>query len=114
MSANHQRNHPLRVILLVVAGLLCTGPDSSSAAASLVRVQLPLLRCFRSADPASCEQALVLTEAMQVQAADRELYPCQTLLLGLQAEVVMVQLGKQRIDGAMTTVRESERVCAGL
>ena len=56
----------------------------------------------------------MLTEAMQRRAADRQLYPCQTLLLGLQAEVVMVQLAEQRGQKAFETLRDSERLCADL
>ena len=51
---------------------------------------------------------------MQRRAADRELYPCQTLLLGLQAEVVMAQLAEQRGEKALQTLREAERLCTGL
>ena len=83
-------------------------------AASLDGVRPILMACFQSADATSCDRALVLTEALQRRAADREFYPCQTLLLGLQAEVVMVQLAEQRGQKAFETLRESERLCAGL
>ncbi len=83
-------------------------------AASLVGVRPLLLACFKSADASSCDRALMLTEAMQRRAADRQLYPCQTLLLGVQAEVVMVQLGEQRGQKVFETLRDSERLCAGL
>tara|TARA_B100001094_G_scaffold61530_1_gene57267 strand:- start:66 stop:464 length:399 start_codon:yes stop_codon:yes gene_type:complete len=73
-----------------------------------------LVACFSSTNATSCDQALVLIEAMQRRAADRELYPCQTLLLGLQAEVVMVQLAEQRGQKAFETLRDSERLCARL
>ncbi len=83
-------------------------------AASLDEVRPLLLACFKSANASSCDRALVLTEAMQRRAADRQLYPCQTLLLGLQAEVVMVQLAEQRGQKAFETLRDSERLCADL
>ena len=83
-------------------------------AASLDGVRSLLLACFKSANASSCDRALVLTEAMQRRAADRQLYPCQTLLLGLQAEVVMVQLAEQRGQKAFETLRDSELLCAGL
>ena len=56
----------------------------------------------------------MLIEELQQRADDREFYPCQTLLLGLQAEVVMVQLAEQRGQRAFETLRDSERLCAGL
>jgi len=83
-------------------------------AASLDGVRPLLVACFKSADAPSCDRALMLTEAMQRRAADRQLYPCQTLLLGVQAEVVMVQLGEQRGQKVFETLRDSERLCAGL
>ena len=83
-------------------------------AASLDGVRPILMACFQSANAASCDRALVLTEALQRRAADRQFYPCQTLLLGLQAEVVMVQLAEQRGQKAFETLRDSERLCAGL
>ena len=83
-------------------------------AASLDEVRPLLLACFKSANASNCDRALVLTEAMQRRAADRQLYPCQTLLLGLQAEVVMVQLAEQRGQKAFETLRDSERLCADL
>ena len=83
-------------------------------AASLDEVRPLLLACFKSANASSCDRALVLTEAMQRRAADRQLYPCQTLLLGLQAEVVMVQLAEQRGQKAFETLRDSELLCADL
>ena len=83
-------------------------------AASLEGVRPVLMACFQSANAASCDRALVLTEALQRRAADRQFYPCQTLLLGLQAEVVMVQLAEQRGQKAFETLGDSERLCAGL
>ena len=97
--------------------IVAVGVGSAAApvhAASLDRARPLLIACFRSAHAPSCNQALVLTEAMQSRAADRELYPCQTLLLGLQAEVVMVQLAEQRGQKVFETLRDSERLCAGL
>ncbi|KZR85495.1 hypothetical protein MITS9509_02679 [Synechococcus sp. MIT S9509] len=83
-------------------------------ATSLAGVRPLLLACFRSFNENSCDRALVITEALQQRAGESELYPCQTLLLGLQAEVVMVQLAEQRDQKAIETLRESERLCSGL
>ena len=101
------------MILVTIASLLA-GIDGPVIAAPLDPVRQPLFACFRSADPSSCDRALMLTEALQQRAAARQLYPCQTLLLGLQADVVMTQLGEQRVDMALITLRDSERLCAGL
>ena len=99
---------PASVALVIVS------VEAPVHATSLQSVQPLLLACFRSANASSCGRALVLTEAIQRRAAERKLYPCQTLLLGLQAEVVMVQLAEQRGQKAFETLRESERLCSGL
>ena len=114
VSATHQLNSLVRALLLAAFGLLLGSVERPSHAASLNGVKPLLLECFRSAHAASCDRALSLSESMQRRAADRELYPCQTLLLGLQAEVVMVQLAEQRGQRAFETLRDSERLCAGL
>ena len=114
MSAIQHRKSVFRGATVAMLGLLCCGMNSPVTAAPLDRVRQPLLLCFRSADPAGCDRALMLTEALQRRAAEREIYPCQTMLLGLQAEVVMAQLGEQRGDQALITMQDSERVCSGL
>ena len=114
VSATHQLNSLLRAFLLTTFGLLLGSVERPLHAASLNGVRPLLVECFRSAHAASCDRALLRTEAMQRRAADRELYPCQTLLLGLQAEMVMAQLAEQRGAKALETMREAERLCAGL
>ena len=114
VSATHQLNSLVRALLLATVGLLLGSVERPSHAASLNGVKPLLLECFRSAHAASCDRALVLSESMQRRAADRELYPCQTLLLGLQAEVVMAQLAEQRGEKSLQTLREAERLCTGL
>ena len=70
--------------------------------------------CFRTAHDPSCQQALLRIESLQRRAGAQDRYPCQTLLLGLQAEVVMVQLAVARGEKAFETLRESEQLCSGL
>ena len=52
-------------------------------------------------------------EDLQRKASDLDRYPCQSLLLGLQAEVVMVQLGAGRCKANETLVAVQRR-CHGL
>ena len=83
-------------------------------ATSLSAVRPLLLHCFRTAHAPSCQQALLRIESLQRRAGAQDRYPCQTLLLGLQAEVVMVQLAVARGEKAFETLRESEQLCSGL
>ena len=50
-------------------------------------------RCFDGDSPSSCQIVLDRAEQLQRSAAEREFYPCQTFLLGLQADVIMQHLG---------------------
>ena len=100
---------PLIAVLLLAA---LTGLPLR--ASSLTSVRPLLLQCFRTAHDPSCQQALLLTEMLQRRAGAQDRYPCQTLLLGLQAEVVMAQLAVARGEKAFETLRESEQLCSGL
>ena len=61
-----------------------------------------------------CEQALIEAEALQRQALARSAYPCQTLLLGVQADLVMQQLRAGRGAEAIADLQAATRGCAGL
>ena len=61
-----------------------------------------------------CEQALIEAEALQRQASARSAYPCQTLLLGVQADLVMQQLQAGRGAQAIADLQAATRGCAGL
>ena len=114
LLVNNLLNNLVRAWMSGTVALVIGSVEAPVHAASLEGVRPILMACFQSANAASCDRALVLTEALQRRAADRQFYPCQTLLLGLQAEVVMVQLAEQRGQKAFETLGDSERLCAGL
>ena len=114
LLVNNLLNNLVRAWMSGTVALVIGSVAAPVHAASLEGVRPILMACFQSANAASCDRALVLTEALQRRAADRQFYPCQTLLLGLQAEVVMVQLAEQRGQKAFETLGDSERLCAGL
>lgn len=84
------------------------------SAGGMEAIQPVLKACVSTGDPTLCDQALDLTEQLQRRAARADRYPCQTLLLGLQADVVMVQLSQGRGDQVFDTLQTSTRVCRGL
>ena len=100
--------------MLVPVMVLLSAWTAPAWPGSLDGVRPLLLRCFRTGHASSCETALTLIEALQRRAAARERYPCQTLLLGLQAEVVMVQWSEGRGEKSRNTMQASELLCAGL
>ena len=114
LLVNNLLNNLVRAWMSGTVALVIGSVEAPVHAASLEEVRPILMACFQSANATSCDRALVLTEALQRRAADRQFYPCQTLLLGLQAEVVMVQLAEQRGQKAFETLGDSERLCAGL
>ena len=94
--------------------LISTGGLLSARAGSLATVTPSARACFASEQPQVCSRALVQAEDLQRKASDLDRYPCQSLLLGLQAEVVMVQLGAGRGAKANETLVAVQRRCKGL
>ena len=84
--------------------------QASSLAAFQVRAQ----RCLEASHHQVCEQALLEAEALQRRASARSAYPCQTLLLGVQADLVMQQLQAGRGAQAVADLQQAARGCAGL
>ena len=86
------------------------GPARSGGLAQLT----PLAReCFATQSLRACERALIEAEALQQQAADRDRYACQSMVLGLQADVVMVQLQAGRGGKAYDTLAAVQQRCSG-
>ena len=83
-------------------------------ASALDAIRPELIACFTTGGASRCARAMDLTEQLQRQAASRENFPCQTYLLGLQADVVMVQLSKGRGQQALESLEASDRICHGL
>ena len=83
-------------------------------ASPLAAFQARAKRCFEHGHPQLCEQALIEAEALQQQASARSAYPCQTLLLGVQADLVMQQLQAGRGAQAIADLQAATRDCAGL
>ena len=82
-------------------------------ASPLAAFQARAHRCFEASHPKLCEQALIEAEALQRQASARSAYPCQTLLLGVQADLVMQQLQAGRGVEAIADLQAATRGCAG-
>ena len=83
-------------------------------ATPLAAFQARAQRCFEASHPQLCEQALIEAEALQRRASARSAYPCQTLLLGVQADLVMQQLQAGRGAQAIADLQAATRGCTGL
>ena len=96
-------------LLLVV----CCAFIGSASAASLRSVNPVALDCFRFERIASCQQALIRAELLQRSASARDRYPCQTMLLGLQSDLLMVQLRAGRGQDAVNFLTAVNVQCQG-
>ena len=83
-------------------------------ASPLAAFQARAKRCLEQGHTQLCEQALIEAEALQRQASARSAYPCQSLLLGVQADLVMQQLQAGRGAQAIADLQAATRGCAGL
>ena len=92
--------------------ILCSPGEAQSA--GLVDVQAEASLCLESGPLSACERALDQAEQLQRRAAEQEAYPCQTLLLALQADMVLQQLGQGRGDRALADLDDAVRSCVGL
>mgnify|MGYP004110315545 FL=1 len=100
---------------VTVAGLVLLLADVAGAQPISLSVVLSgAHRCLQRFDEQACEQTLDQAELLQQRAAAREAYPCQTLLLGLQADLILQQLGSGRSDRAVDDLGSIQRGCAGL
>ena len=97
--------------LLVVALLVQAAP---AWAGSVSRLTPWVQQCFADQGGKACVQALLQAEALQQRAADLDRYPCQSMVLGLQAEVVMVQLQSGRGRLGYETLSQMQQRCSGL
>ena len=115
--------HPIREIAVVssqeiaISGVILLAVGSafmgSASAASLRSVNPVALDCFRFERIASCQQALIRAEQLQRSASARDRYPCQTMLLGLQSDLVMVQLRAGRGKDAVNFLTAVNAQCQG-
>ena len=87
-------------------------PDVS--AQGFDRLNSDALRCLQTGDRGICQRALNNAEVLQRLASNRQAYPCQTLLLGVQANLILQQLGDGRGDRAISDLQAARRGCPGL
>lgn len=97
-------------IVLLVLGVTAPGVTATPLAAFQASAQ----RCLEESHPQLCKQALIEAEALQRRASARSAYPCQTLLLGVQADLVMHQLKEGRGAHAVADLQAATLGCAGL
>jgi len=98
----------------VGASLWMAGLGAVARADALAALEPWVRDCFTTQRPRACEQALLRAEALQQRAAEQDRYPCQSMVLGLQADVVMVQFRQGRGARAFETLAAVRQRCSGL
>ena len=105
-----------RWLLLILFSLVICLPLGlyPASAAQLPGITRLALECFRSGRLEPCQRALLRAEALQRRAGAQDDYSCQTLLLGLEADLIMSQLQAGRGDNALAMLDEVNKGCQGL
>ncbi|MDP7327162.1 MAG: hypothetical protein QF862_00805 [Prochlorococcaceae cyanobacterium ETNP7_MAG_30] len=101
-------------LLPIFALVSCLPLGFSPASAAQLPITSLVVECFRSGRLEPCQRALLRAEALQRSAAAQDNYSCQTLLLGLQADLIMTQLQAGRGDDALAMLDEVNKGCQGL
>ncbi len=70
--------------------------------------------CFRSNNRLPCQRALAVAESLQSKAELRKNYACQTMALGLSADLIMSQLKASRGKQADQLLKEVNQLCIGI
>ena len=84
------------------------------AASTLTSLEANMDQCLRFSSVSHCQRGIDQAEVLQRAAASKSQYPCQTLLLGLQADLIMEQLGTDRELTAFQDFMSLKRSCSGL
>ena len=105
------RTVSVRSVIALVVLVFCSPHGNAQG---FDRVKSGALHCLQSGNHAVCQRALDDAEVLQRLASSRQAYPCQTMLLGVQADLILQQLGDGRGDLAISDLEAARRSCPGL
>ena len=105
------RSSPVTVLIVLLFSSSWAAPAQASSWSGL---RSNAMRCLQAGQNAACQTAILQAESLAQRATARNAFPCQTLLLGLQADLIMQQLGDGRGEKAIAAVATTGRGCAGL
>ena len=98
--------------VIALTAMLFWTPDAKSQ--GFDRLKNDALRCLQTGHRGVCQRAVDDAEVLQRLASNRQAYPCQTMLLGVQADLILQQLGDGRGDRAILDLQVARRGCPGL
>ena len=108
---SHKKNLWLLSIMLNFA--LGGGLSTASYAEILAFSNLEAFsnECIRTRDELTCKRALAQSEVLQRQAAAKGNYACQSRLLGLGSDLLMISFNKGRDESVLSSLKEVELLC---
>ena len=81
---------------------------------SLLKLDSLSIECLQTRSVTTCRKALINAEVLQREAASRGDYPCQSRLLGLEADLLMLSFDDGRDDSELTILKEIKLFCRNL
>ncbi len=72
------------------------------------------IKCLKTRDRSICRRALFHAEVLQHQAALHGNYACQSRLLGLEADLLMISFKNVRRESLMAMLQASKKFCKSL
>ncbi len=103
----------LRKVLIIVTMMLAFNFFENNAyAGNHHSLRSLTAKCIKLGELSTCRFALTSAEALQFQAASQGRYSCQTKLLGLQANLIMIILNSSNNKNeALLILNEVEEAC---
>ena len=102
----------IRGIFSLLGGILILSSDVK--ATHLSKLNPVATKCFHAQKPETCQKALMITDDLQWEAGEQSNYPCQTLALGLGADLIMSQDKAGRGRRAVELLKQLNETCDGL
>ncbi len=100
-------------MLLIMVFFSFVGRASSGLPqkSSLADLELYSNKCIRTTNPSICKLALERSEVLQRQAAGQGNYACQSRLLGLGADLIMISFKEEREESIFAMMKEVKQFC---
>ena len=100
--------------LLGAVGGGCLDPFRAAENNAILKLDALTLQCIRTSSSSTCQKALTYAEVLQRNAAAQGNYGCQTRLLGLQADLLMIGFKTVRTRSALLMLKEAKSLCKRL
>ena len=94
MNSNITKKLMLLLMLLAIFNLFCFRVKASYSKS----LNDLVLKCYKTRSDKDCITALTYLESIQVDAANRNAYRCQTHAIGMESNLVLALLNSKRLE----------------